>query len=45
MFETLTLQVFLNSLGVVVIGAMVGLAALWMYGEITYLKNKMDNLK
>lgn len=45
MFESLTLQVFLNSVGLVVIGAVVGLATLWAYGEITYLKNKMDNLK
>ena len=45
MFESLTLQVFLNSVGLVVVGAMFCLALLWGYGEITYLKNKMKNLK
>ena len=45
MFESLAVNILLNSVGVVVVGALGILATAWCYSEITYLKNKIKNLK
>jgi len=45
MFESIAWQIMLNSLGTVVAIAGVLIVGMWAYSEITYLKNKVKNLK